>query len=209
MAALGRLRARARPRPGASPCPRGVASELALPGSAYLYQGEELGLHEVAEIDDTERQDPAFFRNPGVDAGRDGCRVPLPWTTSGRSFGFGEGPSHLPQPDWFGASSVEAEDADPDSTLNLYRRALEVRPRLLGGDLAWVDMRRGVSDVLAFERGDGWLCVTNFGDEPVELPEGEVELSSEPVQGGLLPGGVDGLAPPLSGAAAARAPRTT
>jgi alpha-glucosidase len=160
--------------------------ELALPGSAYLYQGEELGLHEVAEIDDSERQDPAFFRNPGVDVGRDGCRVPLPWTTSGASFGFGPGPSHLPQPDWFGASSVEAEDADPDSTLNLYRRALEVRPRLVGGGLTWVDTAR--ADVLAFERGDGWLCVTNFGDEPVELPEGEVELSSEPVRGSLLPG---------------------
>ncbi|WP_035776878.1 glycoside hydrolase family 13 protein, partial [Arthrobacter sp. H5] len=73
---------------------------FALPGSAYLYQGEELGLLEVAEIPDADRQDPTFFRNAGVEIGRDGCRVPLPWTRSGSSFGFGDGGSHLPQPQW-------------------------------------------------------------------------------------------------------------
>ena len=75
---------------------------LALPGSAYLYQGEELGLPEVADIPDAERQDPTFFRSPGVDVGRDGCRVPLPWTSTGDSFGFGADGAHLPQPSWFG-----------------------------------------------------------------------------------------------------------
>ena len=85
----------------------------ALPGSAYLYQGEELGLHEVAEIDDVDRQDPTFFRSPGIDMGRDGCRVPLPWTTHRRSFGFGGVTAHLPQPSWFGDVSVEAQERRP------------------------------------------------------------------------------------------------
>jgi alpha-glucosidase len=81
---------------------------LALPGSAYLYQGEELGLQEVTEIPDADRQDPAFFRDRGVQIGRDGCRVPLPWKVEGTSFGFGEAGSHLPQPDWFSQYAVEA-----------------------------------------------------------------------------------------------------
>ena len=85
---------------------------LALPGSAYLYQGEELGLQEVADIPDAERQDPSFFRNRGVEVGRDGCRVPLPWSVEGASFGFGDGGAHLPQPRWFSSYAVEAQDGD-------------------------------------------------------------------------------------------------
>ena len=54
---------------------------LALPGSAYIYQGEELGLPEV-DVPDKDRQDPAFFRGAGP--GRDGCRVPMPWSGSER-----------------------------------------------------------------------------------------------------------------------------
>jgi alpha-glucosidase len=88
---------------------------FALPGSAYLYQGEELGLQEVgSEIPDSQRQDPAFFRNKGVEIGRDGCRVPLPWTASGTSFGFGTGGAHLPQPEWFASYSVEAQELQED-----------------------------------------------------------------------------------------------
>ncbi|WP_144763137.1 glycoside hydrolase family 13 protein [Curtobacterium sp. 9128] len=161
--------------------------ELALPGSAYLYQGEELGLHEVGDIPDAERQDPAFFRNPGVDVGRDGCRVPIPWTRAGSSFGFGPGGSHLPQPSWFGASSVEAEDADPDSTLHLYRQALALRAQLQTEEhLEWLETGR--DDVLAFRRPNGWTSVTVFGDEPYELPAGAVLLASAPVADGALTG---------------------
>jgi alpha-glucosidase len=71
---------------------------LALPGSAYLYQGEELGLHEVPDIPGDEVQDPVFSRSRGAEKGRDGCRVPLPWTAVGPSFGFGAGAAHLPEP---------------------------------------------------------------------------------------------------------------
>ena len=161
--------------------------ELALPGSAYLYQGEELGLQEVGDIPDADRQDPAFFRNPGVDVGRDGCRVPLPWTRSGSSFGFGDGGSHLPQPEWFGESSVEAEDSDPESTLNLYRKALGLRGQLQSEEhLEWLETGR--DDVLAFRRPNGWTSVTVFGDEPYQLPSGELLLASAPVAAGALSG---------------------
>ncbi|NVM94329.1 glycoside hydrolase family 13 protein [Arthrobacter wenxiniae] len=159
---------------------------LALPGSAYLYQGEELGLHEVAEIADSARQDPTFFRNAGVEVGRDGCRVPLPWTPAGNSFGFGDGPAHLPQPGWFADVAVSVQDADPASTLALYRRALELRRSLQTDEtLEWVS--NGRAELLHFVRPGGWQVVTNFGGTAVELPEGTVVLSSVPLDNGLLP----------------------
>jgi len=158
---------------------------LALPGSAYLYQGEELGLPEVADLPDADRQDPSFFRNFGVEKGRDGCRVPLPWTVEGKSFGFGDGGAHLPQPEWFGAYSVQAQDGDSSSTLELYRRALELRHRLQAAEeLQWVP---SAPDVLHFVRPGGWQSVTNFGAEPVALPEGTVVVSSSPLADGKLP----------------------
>ncbi|MGI6879090.1 glycoside hydrolase family 13 protein [Microbacterium sp. gxy059] len=165
--------------------------QLALPGSAYLYQGEELGLHEVADIAPDERQDPAFFR--GLNAtkdglGRDGCRVPLPWASDGPSFGFGPARPHLPQPEWFGASSVEAQAGDPSSTLSLYREALALRRELQSDEtLEWLE-EISAGDVLAFSRPNGWVSVTNFGSAPVDLPDGEVLLSSSPLEGGRLPG---------------------
>ncbi|MEY4024265.1 MAG: hypothetical protein RLZ23_1226, partial [Actinomycetota bacterium] len=79
---------------------------LALPGCTYIYQGEELALGEVLDIPESEIQDPQFLRNHKVDKGRDGCRVPLPWTRTGSSFGFGSNGVHLPQPQWFGDKSV-------------------------------------------------------------------------------------------------------
>ncbi|MFP5316255.1 MAG: glycoside hydrolase family 13 protein [Actinomycetes bacterium] len=160
---------------------------LALPGSAYLYQGEELGLHEVADIPDADRQDPAFFRNRGVDVGRDGCRVPLPWTKDGESFGFGFGGAHLPQPVWFSDYAVELQEADPDSHLSFYRRTLEVRRELqTEEDFEWIE--EPSDHVLHFTRPGGWHSITNFGPTPVELPAGTVLLSSSPLQNRKLPG---------------------
>jgi alpha-glucosidase len=161
---------------------------LGLPGSAYLYQGEELGLHEVAELDDADRQDPTFFRSPGQDMGRDGCRVPLPWTMSGSSFGFGSDGAHLPQPAWFGATSVEAQEGQDDSTLTLYRQALALRHELQSGErLTWVETGR--EDVLWFTRPNGWSVVTNFGTEPFELDSSaDAVLASTNAPGGVLPG---------------------
>ncbi|HET9349426.1 MAG TPA: glycoside hydrolase family 13 protein [Arthrobacter sp.] len=153
---------------------------LALPGSAYLYQGEELGLQEVADIPDAERQDPTFFRTKGVEIGRDGCRVPLPWAAEGSSFGFGDGGAHLPQPAWFGRYAVAAEDGVEGSTLEFYRQALKLRRELqTSEELQWHTTASPA--VLHFSRPGGWQTVTNFGDEPVELPAGTVLLSSGPL----------------------------
>lgn len=159
---------------------------LALPGSAYLYQGEELGLREVSEIPDAERQDPSFFRNPGVEIGRDGCRVPLPWTADGSSFGFGAGGAHLPQPEWFKDYAVSKQEGVEGSTLELYRTALRLRSELqTDEELEWVET--GNQDVLHFSRPGGWHTVTNFGSDPVELPDGDVVVSSGPLDNGKLP----------------------
>lgn len=150
---------------------------LGLPGSAYLYQGEELGLHEVAEIAPEERQDPTYVRTGAEQFGRDGCRVPLPWEASGPSFGFGAARPHLPQPAWFAEYAVAVADKQPDSTLNLYRRALRLRRALQTAErLEWVETGR--SDVLRYRRPNGWEVVTNFGTEPFELADENVVLAS-------------------------------
>ncbi|MET9483582.1 glycoside hydrolase family 13 protein [Streptomyces sp. NPDC006638] len=155
---------------------------LALPGSAYVYQGEELGLPDVTDLPDEARQDPSFFRADGQDGFRDGCRVPLPWTREGSSYGFGSAGSWLPQPAGWGELSVEAQTGDPTSTLELYRAALAVRrehPGLGAGDsVAWLDTPPGV---LAFTR-DGFACTVNTTSEPVRIPvPGRLLLSSGPV----------------------------
>jgi alpha-glucosidase len=168
---------------------------LGLPGSAYLYQGEELGLPEVSEIAPAQRQDPTYFRTRGAEIGRDGCRVPLPWRADGPAFGFGGDGAHLPQPDWFGRFAVERQEDDPTSMLSLYRRALRLRRRLQGTEqLDWVETGR--DDVLHFVRPGGWHVVTNFGDDPYPLPEdlaadgGRVLLSSVGASVGDLSGPV-------------------
>jgi alpha-glucosidase len=160
---------------------------LALPGSVYLYQGEELGLGEVPDIPAEQVQDPVFTRTRGADKGRDGCRVPLPWTAEGPSFGFGPGPAHLPQPAWFGPLSAELQERDPDSTLLLYRRALSWRRKLLQAseNMEWMPGTGG--QVLHLARPGGWRSVTNFGPGPVPLRAGTVIVSSAPVDGNELP----------------------
>ncbi|AEY90568.1 glycoside hydrolase family 13 protein [Streptomyces olivaceoviridis] len=153
---------------------------LALPGSAYLYQGEELGLPEVADLPTEVLQDPIWEQTGHVRKGRDGCRVPLPWTTTGPSYGFGPGPGWLPQPAAFAAYAVEAQTGTEGSTLELYRSALRLRRKLLQGEtLTWTpDAPAGVLD---FGRTETWRNVTNLGTEPVPLPPGEVLLSSGPL----------------------------
>ncbi|MGW0605576.1 glycoside hydrolase family 13 protein [Streptomyces sp. NPDC002644] len=140
---------------------------LALPGSAYLYQGEELGLPDVVDLPDEVRQDPAYFRGAGQDGFRDGCRVPIPWTREGSSHGFGPGGSWLPQPEGWGELSVEAQTGVAGSTLELYRSALAVRratPDLgAGEDVEWLPSQEGV---LAFRRG-AFVCVANTTGEAV------------------------------------------
>jgi alpha-glucosidase len=158
---------------------------LALPGAAYLYQGEELGLHEVADLPHAVLQDPTLRRSGGIEKGRDGCRVPLPWTPQGRSFGFGTNGAHLPQPEWFGPSSVQVQEATPRSTLRLYREAIQLRGDLSTTDtLHWLDLG---PNVLAFRRPQGWVSITNFARQPIALPTGQILLTSAECPQGHLP----------------------
>ena len=157
---------------------------LGLPGSTYIYQGEELGLHDVLDIPSDQMQDPSWFRGEGKLKSRDGCRVPLPWSKAGSSFGFGPGGSHLPQPSWYGDSSVEVQEVDPGSTLNLYRKAIALRKEFENSEeLSWIDSPEGTT---VFRRGK-WIVATNFSDKPVELPVGEVILSSSCDESQLAP----------------------
>ena len=158
---------------------------LALPGSAYLYQGEELGLPEVTDLPDHVLQDPTWLRSGHTVRGRDGCRVPLPWSGSAPPFGNGSGEPWLPQPASWASLTAAAQDGDPDSTLALYRSALALRRSALDSEeFAW-----DVSDpdVLSFSRGPGFRCVVNLGPSPVAVP-GTVLLASGPLTGaGELP----------------------
>ena len=163
----------------------------ALPGSLYIYQGDELGLPEAEDIPLDRIQDPMHFRSNGVDPGRDGCRVPLPWR--GTAAGFGFGPSDaaepwLPQPVEWAGLTVEEQESDTSSMLWLYREILRFRrelPELHESDFAWIDLG---ADVLAFSRGDGFVHVTNLSGEAVALPEhDDILLSSHGLDAGLLP----------------------
>jgi alpha-glucosidase len=151
---------------------------LALPGAAYLYQGEELGLPEVADLPVDALEDPIWERHGHTEKGRDGARVPLPWTAEGTSFGFGSGGAHLPQPGWFADFAVAAQEGDPDSTLQLYRSALAARADLIAGEgVRFADGRRDVIEVV---RDGGWRSITTFG-VAAALPPGEVVVASAPI----------------------------
>jgi len=163
-----------------------TALMLALPGSAYLYQGEELGLPEAIDIPDAARQDPTWFRTRGERYGRDGCRVPLPWDADAPAFGFSPtGRSWLPQPADWGSFARSAEAADPTSTLALYRTLLaQRRARGLGtGSLEWIDAG---DDVIAFRNGNVTV-VANLGAVAVAVPSGRVLAASAPLGDGMLP----------------------
>ncbi|MCM3514777.1 alpha-amylase family glycosyl hydrolase [Nocardioides sp. P86] len=157
---------------------------LALPGSSYLYEGEELGLEQV-DVEPEHRQDPSWFRTGEV--GRDGCRVPVPWSGDAAPYGFGPGDAQpwLPQPDDWAPLTVAAQQADPDSTLAFYQKALAARrafAETAGDQVELLDLGR---DVLAFRRGP-LTVVVNCGATPVTRPAGDVVASSGPVSD-LLP----------------------
>lgn len=159
---------------------------LALPGSAYIYQGEELGLPEVIDMPDSARQDPTFHRTAGERYGRDGCRVPLPWDADAPAYGFSAtGKAWLPQPAEWGAYAAAAQRNAANSSLELYRRALHVRRKygLGAATLHWNEVNEGV---LSFTVGEVTVLV-NFGPHPVPLPPGAVLLTSSPTHEVLEP----------------------
>lgn len=179
----GTLRARA-----------GALLMLALPGGAYIYQGEELALPEVRDIPDDRLTDPAWALSGYKNHGRDGCRVPLPWKTDpAGAFGFSANAALHPDQAWlpqshnWGTFAVESQEEDPDSTLSMYRKALAIRHRETGlgdGPMTWIEAG---SEVLAFSRPGNFACYVNFG-APIEIPENaEVLLSSAPLIAGKIP----------------------
>jgi alpha-glucosidase len=162
---------------------------LALPGSAYLYQGEELGLPEVIELDDHVREDPTFHRTNGEIYGRDGCRVPIPWESAAPALGFSSsGESWLPQPRGFARLARDVQRGDPESTLELYRAALALRAEhgLGTGELTWLP---GHPEQVVAARNGAIAVIANTGAEPVGAPEGELLLASGPLLAdGRIPG---------------------
>ncbi|MGH8258726.1 MAG: alpha-amylase family glycosyl hydrolase, partial [Steroidobacteraceae bacterium] len=145
---------------------------LALPGSVYIYQGEELGLPEYLTIPADRRQDPTFYRTHGAAVGRDGCRVPMPWSGSVPPYGFADRQvrTWLPQPSDWARLTMSSQLPDPESMLNLYRAALRIRrehPALGDGEMTWTETG---DDQLAFTRDPGFGFIANFGHEPLTIP---------------------------------------
>ncbi|MFI0452510.1 DUF3459 domain-containing protein [Actinomadura sp. 6N118] len=161
---------------------------LALPGGAYIYQGDELSLPETEDLPETVLQDPIWERSGHTNRGRDGCRVPIPWSGQVEPFGFSPknaaAPPWLPPPTNWGQFSVEAQTGDQTSTLELYRKALHLRrenPALGDGNMTWLDAPAGI---LAFSRDPGFVCVVNLSTEAYQLPEHtSILLASGPVEG--------------------------
>jgi alpha-glucosidase len=161
---------------------------LGLPGSAYLYQGEELGLPEHTTLPDELRQDPTWEQSRHERRGRDGCRVPIPWQSGAPALGFSpNGASWLPQPDSFGALARDLQDGDPNSTLSMYRDTLALRRKFALGDgtLEWLTHPGG--RVVSFRNGSVTVMINMTGHE-VPLPPGEVIVASTPLKDdGALP----------------------
>ncbi|WP_369252337.1 glycoside hydrolase family 13 protein [Geodermatophilus amargosae] len=161
--------------------------QLALPGAAYVYNGDELGMPDV-DLPDEVLQDPIWERSGHTERGRDACRIPVPWSGTGPSYGFSaRRDTWLPMPEGWGPLTAEAQAADPSSTLSLYRAALALRaaaPAFVGESLEWLPAPAGC---LAFRRPGGLVCLLNLSPQAVPLPEGRVLLASDDVTGGTLP----------------------
>jgi len=161
--------------------------QLSLPGTAYIYNGDELGLENV-DLPDEALQDPTWERSGHTERGRDGERVPIPWEGSEQPFGFGSSPdTWLPMPAEWKSRTVEAELEDPGSTLSLYRKALRLRrqlPELQGAQFSWQQAPTGC---LAYRRGPNLVVALNASGAPVDLPPGQVLLSSSDIEGEKLP----------------------
>jgi alpha-glucosidase len=161
---------------------------LALPGTAFIYNGEELGLPN-AELPDKALQDPTWERSGRTERGRDGCRVPMPWRGDAPPFGFSTcADTWLPIPAEWAALTVEKQLRDTDSTLSFFLRALELRRSRAEFDGAGIEWLPGPDDALIFQRRDGGLiCALNAGNRQLTLPDGELILASSPMVDGTLP----------------------
>ncbi|HUW78975.1 MAG TPA: hypothetical protein VMV52_09550, partial [Candidatus Nanopelagicaceae bacterium] len=167
---------------------------LALPGNAYLYQGEELGLPEVRDIPENRLQDPIWHLSGFKDRGRDGCRVPMPWRTGDKGgYGFSTDSALTPQDQWlpqpkaWANLAIDQQLSESGSTLKLYQEALALRRQLFRSNEDSLLWRLATGDQLLFERSGKFACLTTFGT-PTRLPDGwEAILSSSPLSGDHLP----------------------
>ncbi|MET3946836.1 alpha-glucosidase [Arthrobacter sp. UYCu512] len=178
---VGALRARA-----------ALVALLGLPGPAYLYQGQELGLPEV-DVPLEARVDPMWARG-GVC--RDGARVPLPWTAdSALNHGFSlaepaaavqTSAPWLPVPADWGAHAVALQEQDPASALNLTKAALGLRRKLWKNEVFGPDdggtWRVEAGNLLICERSADFFVAVAMGSEPVQLPAGTVLLTAAPLE---------------------------
>lgn len=166
---------------------RGATSlMLSLPGSAYLYQGEELGLPEAVDIPDAMRQDPTFWRTNGEAYGRDGCRVPIPWTADAPAYGFGPSANTwLPQPTEYRQYARDIQEGVDGSTLELYKSLLRIR-RDFGLGSGTVEWLPGFAPEVLALRNNNVRVYFNMSDAPIPLPDGEVLVASADVTNGEL-----------------------
>jgi alpha-glucosidase len=169
--------------------------ELALPGGAYIYQGEELGLLEVRNIPENRLEDPIWKMSGHTDRGRDGCRVPIPWTKDpAGAHGFSSNKSlttdqaWLPQSAGWGERAVDTQQGVKGSFFEMVKAALSIRKGEAGlgdGEMNWID---STDDVIAFQRPGKFACYVNFGPAEVVIPYGsEVLISSAPLKGEHIP----------------------
>ncbi|WP_375484014.1 glycoside hydrolase family 13 protein [uncultured Jatrophihabitans sp.] len=160
--------------------------QLSLPGAVYLYNGDELGLQNV-DLPDDALQDPTWERSGHTERGRDGERVPLPWSGDEPPYGFTTGTPWLPMPDDWAAVTVAAEGAHATSTLHLFQAATACRRSTMAGlPVGAVDWLDAPADCLSYRRGDVTVLL-NAGTDPVPVPDGEVLVASGPVVDGMLP----------------------
>jgi len=158
-----------------------TAFMLGLPGSSYLYQGEELGLPEHTTLDGKYRQDPTFFRTEGKRVGRDGCRVPLPWEAhAGASRGFNTtGASWLPQPESYARYARDLQEGVPGSTLELYKQLIKMRQEFALGSGEFRFAPEYSSDESLGYINNGVLVLSNFGPDAVALPKGKILVTTQ------------------------------
>ena len=153
---------------------------LGLPGQVFMFQGEELGLEEV-DVPGEERQDPVFLHSAGRQAGRDGCRVPLPWRRGQPNAGFSSAPPWLPMPDGWDRYAVDAELGSSGSMLQHHRRALALRRRLARQLPVLLEWCPAPPDVVAYRRGR-LVVACNFGRRPAALQVGgRLLIASSPL----------------------------
>ncbi|MEE3064610.1 MAG: glycoside hydrolase family 13 protein [Actinomycetota bacterium] len=161
---------------------------LALPGTVFIYNGEELGLPDVLDLPEEVLQDPTWERSGHTERGRDKVRVPLPWSGDTPPFGFSSSPdTWLPMPADWASLTVEKQDADPDSTLTFFRTVLKLRRERAEFDGVELEWLTATDDALVFRRPGGLVCALNTGKRPMALPAGELIFASAPLVDGQLP----------------------